>query len=277
MSKLRGRLAALADTLGLSQTLLDRARRRYKANRKRAFKAHKQELAAQAAADRARRTYHYTDARRRRAEREDKRALRKASVAYKNHMRAQWWLGRIKVLVQRIHGLEATQAQLEAEVAKLSSVTVRGDEVTGGTKRDRLKGAALASAAACASGHRANFYSQAGSWDVTHCITGPAYGHRDDCSSWETSAHFSAGLPDPNGLNFIGGGFTGTMAEHGHATSRAALKPGDGVFYGPFPHHHTEMYVGPGEKTIGHGSAPVDPGVIDLFGPNEEMHFRSYV
>ena len=45
---------------------------------------------------------------------------------------------------------------------------------------------------------------------------------------------------------------------------------------GPNPHHPVELSVGPGDKTIGHGSAPVDPGVINLFGDGDYI-IRSYV
>jgi cell wall-associated NlpC family hydrolase len=206
---------------------------------------------------------------------EDKAALRHGHVAFKNHSRAQFWLGRVKVLTQRVHGLETTQAQLVAQLKALDHVAIKGDSVTGGTAHERLKVAALAAAANCASGHRPNFYSQSGAWDVSRCISGEHYGERSDCSSWVTSAYKSAGLSDPNGTGFTGG-FTGTLYEHGHAVNQANLKPGDLIIYGAAPGHHVELYVGPGDKTIGHGSAPVDAGVCDLFGDGD-WHPRRYV
>jgi hypothetical protein len=42
------------------------------------------------------------------------------------------------------------------------------------------------------------------------------------------------------------------------------LKPGDIVLYGPPPSHHVELFVGPGQATIGHGSAPVDAGTVGM-------------
>ena len=55
------------------------------------------------------------------------------------------------------------------------------------------------------------------------------------------------------------------------------------VIYGTGVGFHVEAFVGPGEKdhqgsqfadlTIGHGSAPIDPGVIDLLG---DGNYRCY-
>jgi cell wall-associated NlpC family hydrolase len=57
--------------------------------------------------------------------------------------------------------------------------------------------------------------------------------------------------------------------------SEANIQPGDLVLYGTAPFHHVEMYVGPGSRTIGHGSPPVDAGVIHLLpGP---VQIRRYV
>lgn len=264
MARIRTALAQLAEKLGLDQALLDRARRRYKANRKRAYKAHAQQIKAQEAADKCLRYGPKGNVRK--GEAFTKAAYRHAHVAFKNHQRAQFWLGRTKVLVQRIHDLEVKQADLEAERKKLNKVTIKGDKATGGSRRGRLKAVALASAAACASGKRPNFYSQVGAFDASHCITGPAYGHRDDCSSWFASVYKSADLPDPSGQRFTAG-FTGTLVANGTQISEPEI--GCAVIYGPGDGHHVEMYVGPGSKTIGHGSAPVDAGVIDLFGDGD--------
>jgi hypothetical protein len=275
MARIRGLLKQLAEKLGLDQAQLARARRRYQANRKRAFKAHNQQVKAQERADEARQTYQfYGTARQRKAEKEDKAALRYGHVAFKNHSRAQFWLGRIKTLVQQIHDLETKQSELWGELLKLSKVTIKGDTATGGSRRGRLKAVALASAAACVSGKRPNFYSQVGAFDADHCITGPAYGHRDDCSSWFASVYRSAGLADPSGQRFTAG-YTGTLGARGKVVALGDAKPGAGVLYGPYPHHHVEMLTGPG-RTIGHGSAPVDAGVPDLFGDGD-FTVREYI
>jgi hypothetical protein len=264
VARIRGLLKQLAETLGLDQAQLARARHRYAANRKRAFKAHRQQVAAQENADRLR--SQGKDART-----VDKRALRYGHVAFKNHQRAQFFLGRTKELVQQIHDLEIEQAELEAEAKKLNKVTIKGDKATGGTPKGRLKAVALASAAACASGKRPNFYSQVGTFDAKHCITGPAYGHRDDCSSWFASAYRSAGLADPSGQRYTAG-YTGTLVANGKQISEPEI--GCAVIYGSGAGHHVELYVGPGNKTIGHGSAPVDAGVIDLFGDGDYRFFK---
>jgi len=167
--------------------------------------------------------------------------------------------------------LETAQHALEYKVKLLSDVTIKGNKATGGSRRDRLKAVALASAAACASGKRPNFYSQAGAFDVDHCITGERYGERSDCSSWFTSVYRSCGLADPNGERFTAG-YTGTLVANGKRIDHP--EPGCAVIYGPGAGHHVEMYVGPGNKTIGHGSAPVDAGVIDLFGDGDYRFFK---
>jgi hypothetical protein len=260
MAKIRERLDALAKALGLNKPLLQRARRRYRANRKRAFKAHNQQVVAQRDADQLRARGNVAG-----AARKDKLALRKGHVAYRNHLRAQVWLGRVKVLVRRVHGIAADQAAAEAALRKLAHVSIKGNKATGGNKHERLKAVALASAVACATGRRANFYSQAGAWDVDHCITGERYGERSDCSSWATSVYRSAGLSDPNGERYTGG-YTGTLGAHGKQVSLSNARPGDLVLYGPFPHHHVELIVDPANQvTVGHGSSPVDKGVVDLF------------
>lgn len=268
MSKVRGLLAQVAEKLGSNQLLLARAQRRYKANRKRAFQAHNQQIKAQGAADRLRSQGHVAG-----AEKRSKDAARKGHVAYKNHLRAQHYLGVIKKLTQRIEGLKSAQVQYASQLHELKKVKVVGNKATGGTRRHRLKTVALLSAARCASGGRNNFYSQAGAWDIDHCITGERYGERSDCSSWVTSVYKSAGLADPNGERYTGG-YTGTLVANGKQVSTP--RPGDLVIYGPGTGHHVEMYVGPGDKTIGHGSAPVDPGVIDLFG-DSDFRFFSYL
>jgi cell wall-associated NlpC family hydrolase len=271
MARIREALDRAAHALGLNKPLLPRAQRRYKANRKRAFKFHAKALKAQELADRNRAEGGYNATQ---AAFIDRKAARLHHKASANHDRAQFWLGRVKVLTQRIEGLETTRAELEGERKKLGKVTIKGDRATGGSVRGRLKAVALASAANCASGKRPNFYSQAGAFDADHCITGPAYGHRDDCSSWFASVYKSAGLPDPNGQRYTAG-YTGTLGANGRQVSLSQIKPGDAVLYGAFPHHHVEMFVGPGSKTIGHGSAPVDAGVIDLFGDGDYT-VRSY-
>jgi exonuclease VII small subunit len=261
-------LSKIAERLGLSQPLLARAQRRYLANRKRAFIAHNKQVQAQKAADKARGKRDLVE-----AARQDRIAARCGARASKNHARALHFLGAVKHFQQTINDLETTQTALEAKLKaykKAHGVSIRGNKVIGGTPEQRLVACSLKSAANCADGTRANFYSQAGAWDVAHCITGEHYGERSDCSSWFTSNYKSCGLSDPNASDF-GSGYTGTLVAHGHQIDRPV--PGCAVIYGPGVGHHVEMYVGPGDRTIGHGSAPVDAGVVDLFGDHDYRFF----
>lgn len=203
---------------------------------------------------------------------------------------ARWWRHKIRVqmkrlwvdAVQRKKGWapdhRGTRYQILAKYwtgkACKTPLRVRGNTVTGGKPRERLVAAAKEAARRSANGTRHSFYSQAGAWTVGYGITGEPHGYRSDCSQWVTSIYHSCGLPDPNHLNYSGG-YTGTLGAHGKAITRSQLKPGDVVLYGHWPHHHVEMYVGLGDRTIGHGSAPVDAGTVDLL--SGEKHYRSYL
>jgi cell wall-associated NlpC family hydrolase len=54
------------------------------------------------------------------------------------------------------------------------------------------------------------------------------------------------------------------MATHGHFVPTSQAEPGDVILYGSPPYHHVEIFVGPGQATIGHGSAPVDAGTVGM-------------
>lgn len=165
-----------------------------------------------------------------------------------------------------------TQVAYAVRVLKRHSTTgvkIVGNRVTGGTPRQRLKAAAEHAAFLYASGKRPSFYSQPGAWTVNYGITGEPRGYRSDCSQWVTSIFHSCGLPDPNGTGYTGG-FTGTLKGHGREISRSQLRPGDLVVYGAGNGHHVEMYVGPGDRSIGHGTSAVDPGSIYM---QSQPHF----
>lgn len=271
LAKLRERLAALQHSLLVQRPLLTRARRRYRSFHKRAYKAMKQKEAAMEAADKLREEGHPG-----RAERKDAKALRLSGVEERNRAKKVFWRGRAKVLAKRVHGIETDIASVEKEIAELGP-TVKGNKVSGGTREERWKLACLTAAANCSTGRRRNFYSQSGSWDIKHEIApGPEYGERSDCSQFVTGIAWSCGLPDPNGAGYTGG-YTGTLIGQHHGwklVSYARLqKIGWGyIVYGGGVGHHTEAYVG-GGRTVGHGSAPVDFGVPDLFGDGD---FRCY-
>lgn len=271
MDRIKKALNALADKLGANRAKLKIAYHRWKANHKRTEKHHKAALRAERAADRARGNDHPA-----RARKKDREAAREHGRANKYQGRAQYWIARIKEAKRKINHLEQSQAEREAQLAKWKKehgVQIHGNKITGGTARQRLVAGALAAAANCSSGKRRNVYSQAGAYTVQRGITGEPVGYRTDCSQFVTSIYWSAGLEDPNGENWTGG-YTGTLVREGKWVN--SPQPGDLVLYGSGTAHHVEMYVGPGDKTIGHGSAPVDAGVINLFGDGD-YRFFSYL
>jgi hypothetical protein len=270
---IRDALTQVLEALRRDESLLKKARRRYRANRRRAYKAHNQAERAEDRADRMRREGHPLA-----AARADRHAGRRHAVAYKNHVRAQYWLGRIKATTRRIDKLETREDHLRAEIKRLKGVTIKGNVATGGTPGERWKAVCIASVVNCSSGKRRNAYSMLGSWDVDHPIVpGEQPGQRSDCSQTLTAWAKAAGLPDPNGLDFTGG-YTGTQVQGRNGwkqvSETAMRKKGWGyVVYGGGAGHHVEAYIGPGDRTAGHGSPPVDFGRVNLFGNGDYRCF----
>jgi hypothetical protein len=195
---------------------------------------------------------------------------RKAEAA---KLRAQPSIHEAKRLARRVHDLEQDEAEIRKELAGL----------TGGGIRAKVVKVALESVANCAGGRRPNRYTQAGAWSVNHALDGEPIGYRSDCSQWSTSVSHEAGAPDPNDNDYRGG-FTGTILTGGHSITRNQLRPGDDVIYGSGNGFHTERYVGDGhpnhslgqtgnQRTAGHGSPPVDFGIVDLI-PGVETRYR---
>lgn len=85
-----------------------------------------------------------------------------------------------------------------------------------------------------------------------------------DCSGFATDCYKWAGAPDPNGLNYNGQGFTGSLLNHMHQIDRSQLRPGDLIVYEAFPGVHVTIYIG-GGKCISQGSEP-DPKEFTLEG-----------
>jgi len=181
----------------------------------------------------------------------------------------------------RKHAVRKPASRMKAMKARVgdavyrskNGIKISGNTVTGGTPRQRVVAAARRAAWLDMKGKRPSFYSQPGSWDVKHGITGESRGCRSDCSQWVTAMYLSAGVRDPNN-NSYKGGYTGTLSSVGKHISRQQLKPGDLVLYGPAPHHHVEMYIGPGDKTIGHGDKPVNYGTVN--NGMRGQHFVTY-
>ena len=71
-----------------------------------------------------------------------------------------------------------------------------------------------------------------------------------DCSSWVTSCYSWAGAPDPNGMNYNGTGYTGTLLNHGIQIPLSQVQPGDVIVYGPGTGLHTAIVVEPGADPL---------------------------
>lgn len=297
MKKLRELLASLSRSLGIQERLRDRAVRRMKARHDAQNKAERQAKAAREAADRLRREAHRLGvedparARRlRRAERKGAKAGRYDVKAEREKTRAVFWRGRARTLSKRIAKLDDSIETVKKQIAKLGP-TVDGNHVKGGGEFERWLVCLNTMALNCSRGlpgGRRNFYSMSGSWNLDHPIhPGEAYGERSDCSQTMTAAIKACGFPDINGEDFRGG-FTGSMLraagrwrevslEHMLRARRPAV-----IVYGRDPGHHTEGWCpsldDDGDfidamRTVGHGSAPVDPGTVHTFGSGETERY----
>lgn len=86
-----------------------------------------------------------------------------------------------------------------------------------------------------------------------------------DCSSFVTNCYYGGGAPDPNGRDYDGAGYTGSLLSHGKVISITQLKPGDLIMYGfsrgkpGFPvgsPTHVSLFVG-GGRVLSLGSYPM--------------------
>jgi len=209
----------------------------------------------------------------------DKLAARADRRALRHRAKAQEATAGIKRLKRKIGHLEVTAAEAEAEIQEWKKknkldVSIAANKITGGTDKARFILANLLAAQRCASGKRANFYSQPGGYVHDRLFVGEVNGQRSDCSQFTSSVCWTAGLKNPNGdIPWSAGGYTGTQRDTRHGwevVSEAVMrKRGWGrIVYGGGTGHHTENYIGDG-RTIGHGSAPIDEGVVDLFGDGD--------
>ena len=71
-----------------------------------------------------------------------------------------------------------------------------------------------------------------------------------DCSGFATLCYKWAGAPDPNGCDFNGTGFTGTMLKSCRHVLKAAAKPGDLVIWGDYPGHHVCLMLEAGNDPL---------------------------
>jgi hypothetical protein len=132
-----------------------------------------------------------------------------------------------------------------------------------GALRDRIVAVARASMESYNKNPGAWFYNQGGRSNADDPTKPPRSGSRSDCSQWVAAVYKKAGAPSPCSGDYATA-YTGNMKVKGHAVGMGDLKPGDVVIYGKGSGHHVELYVGPGDRTIGHGSAPVDYGTTGM-------------
>jgi hypothetical protein len=71
-----------------------------------------------------------------------------------------------------------------------------------------------------------------------------------DCSGFATLCYFLAGAPDPNGLDYIGQGYTGTLLRHLPHVGLEAARPGDIVVWGRYPGRHCAVVLEAGEDPL---------------------------
>lgn len=288
MAKLRERLSALVKSLGIQEALRDRAVRRMTARHKAQKKAERQKAAAEDAAERLRQRGMNTDyvsgAKYFAKEwRKEKKAQRLEAKAEREKRRAIVWKGRARKLTNRIHGIKTDIEAVKGEIADFGpKVDLEDSKVKGGSFEERWRLSNLTSVECCQSGRRRNAYSQAGSPDIWHPYgPGPAAGRRDDCSTYVTSQALACGADDPNGEDFSGWGYTGTLVQaHGRwkeVSLERMIKAGQGyIVYGDGTGFHTEAYC-PSKtdklRTVGHGSAPVDFSTVHMFSGTTERYF----
>lgn len=281
MTRLKKLLDALQRSFGIQKLLRDRAVRRMKARHADQAKAERQQHAAEDAAERLREKGHLA-----KAQRKEDKAQRLEGVAEVQKRRAIVWKGRARKLTQRIKGIETKIDEVQREIRKSKpKVDLDKQTVTGGTFPERWTVGNLTEVECCSNGRRRNAYSQSGRPDIWHPFgPGPASDRRDDCSSDTTGISKATGAEDPNGLDYSGEGFTGTLLGQHNGWREVSLErmiaAGQGyIVYGSGSGHHVERYV-PSQsdkmRTVGHGSAPVDFGTVHLFGTGEVERYFAY-
>jgi hypothetical protein len=94
-----------------------------------------------------------------------------------------------------------------------------------------------------------------------------------DCSGFATVCHFVGGAPDPNGRNYDGFGYTGTLMSRGVRCAERDLDPGDLVFYGRTTTAKPAFPIGsPTHVAVFDG----DRGVYSQGGPNRHDRMKRH-
>lgn len=187
---------------------------------------------------------------------------------------------RLRTPAQRKRALERQAARREEIKRRDQKPRVVGNTVRGGTPRQRLAVGLLQACRNYIADPSSRFYSMPGFWDVKHAITGEPRGARSDCSQFVIAMSNCCDVADPSGTGFAFGN-TDTLAAHCREIRRDQLEVGDFAiyFYPGGGTHHVEAWYGDGEhsyaelarmgssvrdRTVGHGSKPVDFGDIDM-------------
>ena len=71
-----------------------------------------------------------------------------------------------------------------------------------------------------------------------------------DCSGFVTLCYHLAGAPDPNGLDYDGEGWTGTLLRHMEHVGREDAQRGDLVVWGRYPGRHVALVLEPGDDPL---------------------------
>jgi hypothetical protein len=71
-----------------------------------------------------------------------------------------------------------------------------------------------------------------------------------DCSGFATLCYYLAGAPDPNGLGYIGQGYTGNLLRHLPQVEKEHVRPGDIVVWGQYPGRHCAVALEAGEDPL---------------------------
>jgi hypothetical protein len=169
--------------------------------------------------------------------------------------------------------LKSRQHKLAEPATELVTVQTGEDVSLSGGLRDRIVAVAEASRDSYNKHPSKWFYSQGGRSNADDPTHPPKPGSRSDCSQWVAAVFKKAGAPSPCSGDYASA-FTGNMKVKGYGVGIGDLKPGDVIIYGSGAGHHVELYVGPGNKTIGHGSAPVDYGATDMMSGGHGWRYR---
>ena len=71
-----------------------------------------------------------------------------------------------------------------------------------------------------------------------------------DCSGFATLCYYLAGAPDPNGRDYDGTGWTGSLLEAMENIDRRGVLRGDIVVWGEYPGHHCAVVLRPGDDPL---------------------------